>query len=147
MSRLCSQLCFWLLFFYFLTRPFTVLQDLWPWTQEEERVLQQHWSRGQSGGGARQHVQTAPQAQSPGDLRPAALPQEWKAAVVSQSLGRGRKNERHEAQEAQVTRLVCSLIFLRKKKSSLKHWESVISFWWHSLLCRSVSMFVSVYRR
>lgn len=34
-------------------------------------------------------MQTAPQTQSPRDLRPAALPEERKAAVVSRSMGRG----------------------------------------------------------
>ncbi|CAG03070.1 unnamed protein product, partial [Tetraodon nigroviridis] len=66
----------------------TVLKDLWPGTEEAERVLQQHGPRGHGRGGARQHVQTAPQTQSPRDLRPAALPQERPAAVVSRSVGR-----------------------------------------------------------
>lgn len=68
----------------------SVLEDLWPGTEEAKCFLQQHRPRGHSGGGAWQHVQTAPQTQSPGDLRPAALPEEWTAAVVSRSMGRGR---------------------------------------------------------
>lgn len=66
-----------------------MLEDLWPGTEEAKCFLQQHRPRGHSGGGAWQHVQTAPQTQSPGDLRPAALPEERTAAVVSRSMGRG----------------------------------------------------------
>lgn len=66
-----------------------MLKDLWPGTEEAKCFLQQHRPRGHSGGCAWQHVQTAPQTQSPGDLRPAALPEERTAAVVSRSMGRG----------------------------------------------------------
>lgn len=55
----------------------------------------------------------------------------------------GKKN-RHEAQEAVVTCLDFSLIILRKNPP-LKHWKSVISFWWCSLLSRSVLLLVGAY--
>lgn len=66
-----------------------MLQIVRPRPEEADRVLPQHGSRRPRGGGARQHVQAAPQAKSPGGVRPEALPQERQAAVDPDALGRG----------------------------------------------------------
>lgn len=95
-QRLSLNLCFCFLEFVFLV---SVLQVLRPRPEEAERILPQHWSRHQSRGGAWQHVQAAPQAQSPGDLCPAALPQEREATVDAHSLGRGKTKEEASAEE------------------------------------------------
>lgn len=120
-------------FFDLLPCPLAVLQDLWSWTEEAERVLPQHRSRGQSGGGARQHVQTAPQTQSPGDLRPAALPQERAAAVEPHSVGRGKEKETWSSgSSSDRSDTSCFLLPKFEEKSALKHLNSVTgtSFCW-----------------
>lgn len=98
---LCSHRLSQNLYLYFLEFVFllSVLQVLRPRPEEAERFLPQHWSRHQSRGGAWQHVQAAPQTQSPGDLCPAALPQEREATVDAHSLGRGRTKEEASVEE------------------------------------------------
>lgn len=70
-----------------LCPPPAVLQELRPRAEEAKRVLPKRRPRR---GGARQHVQTEPATQSPGELRPAPLPKERQAAVDAYFLGRGK---------------------------------------------------------